>query len=67
MAVYNSALNTAGYNSDFYIYIYINLGCLLASINCELLKKEMGMGLGKEKGKAGHLSEQKMRRSELVS
>lgn len=65
MAVYNSALNTAGYNSD--LYIYINLGCLLALINCELLKKEMGMGLGKGNGKAGHLSEQKMRRSELVS
>ena len=49
------------------IYIYINLGCLLALINCELLKNEMGKGLGKGKGKAGHISEQKMRRSELVS
>jgi hypothetical protein len=31
------------------------------------MKKEMVMGLGMGEGKAGHLFEQKMRRSELVS
>lgn len=44
-----------------------HLECLLALLDSELLKKEMIMGLGMGKGKAGHLSEQRMRRSELVS
>lgn len=46
---------------------YTHLECLLALLDCEVLKKEMIMGLGMGKGKAGHLSEQRMRRSELVS